>query len=439
MLRFRKGRGCMDILVSVIIPIYNMEKYLEECLDSVLNQTLKAIEVICIDDGSTDGTKEILNKYKEKYSNIIVLRQNREGSGSARNKGLAHANGQFIAFMDSDDYYPSENVLEVLYNGAVSSGVKVAGGSLLRNSEGKIRNQFGHIWNKMRFESDRIIRFSEYQYCYGYYRFIFNNGMLRENNLKFPVYVRNQDPIFMIEALSCANEMWVTSKDIYVVRTFDKKIKLNSKKVMCDIARGIYDVLHFSGKHDYRELIDISIVQLKNFQIYFWVHILNGNQELGNILKDINSELLTLGNINSNVYCLHESINDMKDYVKKYTKKINEYVQIMEKFEEIIVYGVGKIGKSVFDLIQQRDNLKFGGFAVSQPKPEGTARGIEVHCINEFLNKKDKVLVIISAEPPISDEMEENSKKLGFNDRLTITEELLDIDNFEIINDKFAV
>ena len=68
MLRFRKGRGCMDILVSVIIPIYNMEKYLEECLDSVLNQTLKAIEVICIDDGSTDGTKEILNKYKEKYS-----------------------------------------------------------------------------------------------------------------------------------------------------------------------------------------------------------------------------------------------------------------------------------------------------------------------------------------------------------------------------------
>lgn len=425
--------------LSVIIPVYNMEKFLEECLESVLNQTLKDIEIICIDDGSTDRTKEILKKYEKQNSNIIVLHQNREGAGSARNKGLEYAKGQFVAFMDSDDYYPSNDSLEILYNGAVLNNVKVAGGSLLRNSEGKIRRHFGYLWTKMRFESDGVIEFPEYQYCYGYWRFIFNNKMLKDNNIKFPLYIRNQDPIFMLEALSCADRMWVTSKDTYIVRTFDKKIKLNSKRVMCDIAKGIYDVLYFSIKHNYKELVEISIVQLKNFEIYFLMHLLNGNQELGCILKDIKSELMTLEYAESNGWFFDESISAIKEYVINYSKKINNYIQVMERYEEVIIYGVGKIGKSIFDLIKLRDSLKFGGFAVSQKKPEGTARGIEVHCIDEFLNKRDRLLIIISAEPPISDEMEENAKKLGFENRLTITEELLDVDNFEIINDKFAV
>ena len=90
--------------VSVIIPVYNTEKYLRECLDSVVNQTLRDIEIICVDDGSTDGSLEILREYAAKDNRLTVLTQSNSGVSSARNKGIINAAGEYIAFVDADDY-----------------------------------------------------------------------------------------------------------------------------------------------------------------------------------------------------------------------------------------------------------------------------------------------------------------------------------------------
>ena len=90
--------------VSVIIPVYNAEKYLRQCLDSVVNQTLRDIEIICVDDGSTDGSIEILREYEQKDSRVKVLCQKNQYAGVARNNGLSHASGEYVFFMDSDDY-----------------------------------------------------------------------------------------------------------------------------------------------------------------------------------------------------------------------------------------------------------------------------------------------------------------------------------------------
>lgn len=106
--------------ISVIIPIYNVEKYLTECLDSVLNQTFKDFEIICVNDGSTDGSSDIINDYSQKYENITVINKENEGSGLARNTGLKHANGNYVFFMDSDDYL-AENALEKLYENITSN------------------------------------------------------------------------------------------------------------------------------------------------------------------------------------------------------------------------------------------------------------------------------------------------------------------------------
>ena len=89
--------------VSVIIPIYNSEKYISECLDSVLNQTFKDIEIICIDDGSTDKSFDILNRYNIKEKRITLLTQKNLGQSVARNKALEIAKGEYIYFLDSDD------------------------------------------------------------------------------------------------------------------------------------------------------------------------------------------------------------------------------------------------------------------------------------------------------------------------------------------------
>ena len=117
------------VKVSVIIPCYNMKKYLPECIDSILNQSIRDLEIICIDDGSRDGTKELLEYYQGKSSNFHFIYQNNEGSGSARNRGMQVASGEYIAFMDADDFYPSTDILEYLYNTALLYKADICGGS----------------------------------------------------------------------------------------------------------------------------------------------------------------------------------------------------------------------------------------------------------------------------------------------------------------------
>ncbi|MFI3327563.1 MAG: glycosyltransferase family 2 protein [Rikenellaceae bacterium] len=102
------------IKVSIIIPVYNTEKYLRECLDSIVGQTLQEIEVVCVNDGSTDGSLEILKEYAAKDSRIIIVDKENEGAGESRNKGLAVAKGDAVIFFDSDDYM-EPSALEVMY------------------------------------------------------------------------------------------------------------------------------------------------------------------------------------------------------------------------------------------------------------------------------------------------------------------------------------
>lgn len=101
------GVDMKDIRVSVIVPVYNTGKYLKKCLDSVLAQTLRDIEVICINNGSTDNSAEILKEYREKDKRIIIVDQKHKGASLARNKAMALARGEFIAFIDSDDWWPN--------------------------------------------------------------------------------------------------------------------------------------------------------------------------------------------------------------------------------------------------------------------------------------------------------------------------------------------
>ncbi len=91
--------------ISIIIPVCNVEKYLRECLDSVLAQTFQNFEIICIDDGSTDDSLKILNEYKSKDDRFIILQQEHVGAGAARNYALNFARGKYIQFLDSDDYF----------------------------------------------------------------------------------------------------------------------------------------------------------------------------------------------------------------------------------------------------------------------------------------------------------------------------------------------
>lgn len=107
-----------NIKISVVIPVYNPGKYLKECLDSVLNQTLKELEIICVNDGSTDGSLEVLREYEKLDNRIKILDKKNEGAGMAKNDGLEMATGEYVHFLDSDDYL-FLSAYEKLYNSAI--------------------------------------------------------------------------------------------------------------------------------------------------------------------------------------------------------------------------------------------------------------------------------------------------------------------------------
>ena len=122
--------------VSVIVPVYNSQKFLARCLDSLLAQTLKDIEIICINDGSDDESLLILEKYSKIDTRIRLYSQENKGQGSARNKGIEYSKGEFISFVDSDDFIDS-TYLEVLYNCAKKNNCEIAVASLVRENEKK--------------------------------------------------------------------------------------------------------------------------------------------------------------------------------------------------------------------------------------------------------------------------------------------------------------
>lgn len=101
--------------ISVVIPVYNVENYLRQCLDSVINQTLDDIEIICVNDGSTDSSPDILEEYSRKDSRIRIISQENMGLSGARNTGMKYIKGEYVYFLDSDDYIELD-ALNQMYN-----------------------------------------------------------------------------------------------------------------------------------------------------------------------------------------------------------------------------------------------------------------------------------------------------------------------------------
>lgn len=245
--------------VSVIIPVYNTEKYLCECLDNVINQTLKEIEIICIDDGSTDNSFEILKEYATKDSRFVILQQKNMGAGIARNGGIETAKGEFLAFLDADDYYNDIDVLENLYENAKKNTVLICGGSFaeLRQdgvifSDWENTKEFGYF-----FDTNKLIKYDDWQFDFGYTRFIYKRSFLIEKNILFDNKKYFEDPVFFVKAMTYAKEFYAIKRTTYWYRVGYKKIKWNYNKIL-DLLNGILENLSFSKANNFTLLNKVT-------------------------------------------------------------------------------------------------------------------------------------------------------------------------------------
>lgn len=179
----------INFKISVIIPVYNSEKYIEKCLDSVLNQTYKNFEIIVINDGSKDNSKEILEKYAKKYPNIIRhIEQENKGVAKTRNYGIQIAKGEYIAFIDNDDYIDNdylENFVNVAKTGEYDA---VIGGYRRPNEDGKIIKEV-HLQDE---EWSKFIVFAPWAKIYKKEYLLKNDITFLSNNIGEDVYFNLQ-------------------------------------------------------------------------------------------------------------------------------------------------------------------------------------------------------------------------------------------------------
>ena len=218
------------IKISVIVPVYNVENYLIQCLDSIINQTLKDIEIICVDDCSPDNSIEILEEYKNKDNRINIIRHsNNQGLGPARNTGLKYANGEYISFVDSDDYI-DKNFLFYLYSTAKKYDSDVTNTINIKNDfDGQLRDhwRFNKIKNLPNCFNDSISNISikdekentiEYPYMTAWNK-IYRKSFLLENDLYFMDIISGaEDEDFYRRLLICEPKISYNHNAIYYYR-----------------------------------------------------------------------------------------------------------------------------------------------------------------------------------------------------------------------------
>ena len=233
--------------LSVIMPVYNVEKYLPKCLDSLTGQTLKEIEIICINDGSSDSSSEILNRYAARDNRITVINQENQGQGNARNYGINLAKGEYIAFVDSDDWLEN-NAFEILYEKAKKfdadtvefnyNEIFECSGQIKKHNysiklpENKVYNQkitkkylFGTIsvsWNK-----------------------IYKRDFINEYNIRFGSGRRAQDGVFAIKAKVYAQKIIFENKPLYNYNIRQSSSVNSSSSKQLELFQSLADIKKF--------------------------------------------------------------------------------------------------------------------------------------------------------------------------------------------------
>ncbi len=268
-----------NIKVSVVIPVYNVEKYIRQCLDSVVNQTLREIEIICINDGSKDNTLDILKEFAQKDSRIVLVDKENEGLSIARNQGTEIACGEYISYIDSDDWVDI-HYLEELYNAAKKYNSDVACSSIIRVTGGRRRNKL--IYKKEEFTRDidkknELTNVPIYSYVWNK---IYKRDKLIQSGVKFPIGRVYEDIIWSIQAIYYLDGVVTVPSAIYYYRknptsVMSSKAKQNaidcatSEKEMLEFAKEkglkLLDGYKYAKRDRYRFL---GITLLKRFYYY---------------------------------------------------------------------------------------------------------------------------------------------------------------------------
>lgn len=346
------------VKVSVIIPVYNTEDYLEECLDSIINQTLKDIEIICVNDGSTDNSLNILNEYAKKDNRINIISQENQGQAVARNNGMKYIKGEYFCFMDADDLLDLNTLEECLKVSEEKSLDFVMYKLINFEDDNKFYTTPGYDMqvvadsvknNVFNYKSlDELI----FNVTVSPVNKLFNTKFILDNDIRFPEGTIFEDNLFFwrmfFNANRCyfiqeyyykrrrhessttgdGNERWVDAIEIYnkvwdIFKEFGLFNKYKYKLYNNKINFGLYRLDNI--KEEYKELFFQS---WKTDILYVQDYFIDFYEKLNETHKHIFNFILTANNyieftLMRNSYIKNKKIQEIETNLKDCTKKIS--------------------------------------------------------------------------------------------------------------------
>lgn len=330
--------------VSIIVPIYNSEKYLSKCLDSLVNQTLSDIEIILIDDCSTDKSREIINLYKYKYNNkikTIYLEQNK-GQGYARNIAVQNAVGEYILFVDSDDYIDLE-ACKILYEKAELNEFDIVCFDIIEiiNNEFKEKklNYDCSIEGNIDINKRKVLLNSQGYFTTRMYR----RKLIVDNNIKFPIGIHYEDSVFNTLSLLYANSIAKIDSSLYfyLIRENSSSNSYNKERLYDRITTTefLFNEVNLRGIYSkYKPIIDKKYIKMMVGNIHLCLDMFDRVNE--NKMKEISI------NIKRNI----ENYKNLNEY-KELDKISKLYLNLNDISPKLLII-VDRIYKLVLNILR---------------------------------------------------------------------------------------
>ncbi len=424
----RNMKSCQKVSVSVVVPVYNVEAYLRDCLNSLLSQTTPFFQIILVNDGSTDHSREVCEEYCKKNYNMVLVNQDNQGLSSARNSGLRYVKGDYVVFVDSDDYITedmNESIQEFLMKTKVD--VLYYNADVVDELHGKyteqlIRSEFlnGYIMQGIEYFEKCFPDDYRCSACLAAYK----KDFLDKNNILFPDGLYYEDNIFFVKTVLNAGSVLCVPNCFYIRRLRNDSImtgKVTGKKCLDHIAINILI---------WRELIDYpnKDLYLQFYKKYISTRIMSTFSFLDGFSrnKEINKEMYRMmkifvsmwmplydeGSVNWNDACALQlvynflsdaALDSTEDSQMECTHLGNVIHRILVQNLSILplknrnkrvgIYGIGKHTKVLLELYQRYiGEINCELFFIVSEKKQDTFMGREVVTCNEIPIGSDLVI-----------------------------------------------
>ena len=402
--------------VSIIIPVYNCEKYIARCLESIIKQTLKEIEIICINDASGDDSFDILNNYQKKDSRIKIIHMPvNKGAGLCRNKGLELASGEYIHFVDADDYMMLD-ACEKLYNHMKEKNgdicfhkIKII--SENKNNESSVSQGILEKYDGSYIGTGLLDEFVKNNEFFLYpWSVIFKRKLINENKLTFSSLLIGEGGEFVLKALVRAKSASVLDEVLYYYNVHEDSIMgKNSKRsiiLLGQISQYIIGVREFAICNNSYGLKNFLVQQKKKIK-----------PTLDNLSKDELENIEKAIKEDFSKYIFYELKNAT---IEDDLVLDDSITQILEKINSVILYGAGNISKNILKI------LNFYGIELEaiivtnrENNPENIY-GHKIYQIDELHESQKKEYVLVPLKRRYLDEVKLNLEKNGFKNIICI-------------------